>query len=259
MDHNEMVNMARDYARQRPFLQFASLFNPERVKGFNKVRVGSETDGGYVMLDDYKDIQLALSFGVDINADWDVDVAEKGVPVQQYDHSISMSPVHHPRISFFKKMITAQTDGDNEASVPGILASTGLATDASVILKMDIESAEWDVFESCTVEELGRFSQILVEFHDIDRAVDPYWLLRATRVMKKLRERFGVFHVHANNWSPMAVIGNVYFPGTIEVSFANKSRYQFENTDELFPTSLDRPNNPLRPDIYLGSFKFKTM
>lgn len=259
MEHHEMVELARDHARQKPFLQFASMFSPEKVVGYKKIRTGSETDGGYVMLDDFAGISLALSFGVDINADWDVDIANRGIAIQQYDHSVPNSPVDHPAISFYRQMITAQANEPDSNSIPNILKSAGVSTDASVILKIDIESAEWDVFDQCPIEDLARFSQILIEFHDFDRAVDPYWLMRATRVMRKLKSRFGVYHVHANNWSPMAVIGNVYFPGTLEISMANKSRYQFEPTDELFPTRLDTPNNPLRPDLYLGSFQFRPL
>lgn len=257
MDHNEMVELARDHARQKPFLQFASLFSPEKVVGFDKIRVGSESDGGYVMLDDFNNTALALSFGVDINADWDVDVVERGVKVQQYDHSVPQSPVDHPQIAFFKQMITPSGDEPDSNSIPKILRAAGVTRDASVILKIDIESAEWDIFDTCPVSDLARFSQILIEMHDFDRATDPYWLMRATRVMKKLKSLFGVHHVHANNWSPMAAIGNVYFPGTLELSMAAKARYQFEPSPELFPTRLDAPNNPLRPDLYLGSFQFR--
>lgn len=257
MDHNEMVELARDHARQKPFLQFASLFNPEKVVGFDKIRVGSESDGGYVMLDDFADVDLALSFGVDINADWDLDVVNRGVEVQQYDHSVPQSPVDHPRIRFFKQMITPSGDEPDSNSIPKILSAAGVRRDASVILKIDIESAEWDVFDACPPSALARFSQILIEMHDFDRATDAYWLMRATRVMKKLTSLFGIYHVHANNWSPMAAIGNVYFPGTLELSFASKARYQFESNQELFPTRLDAPNNPLRPDLYLGSFQFR--
>ena len=257
MDHNEMVELARDHARQKPFLQFASLFSPEKVIGFDKIRVGSETDGGYVMLDDFGDVDLALSFGVDINADWDVEVAERGIKVQQFDHSVPQSPVDHPQISFFKQMITPTGDEPDSNSITRIFNSAGVKRDACVILKIDIESAEWDVLDGCPVPALKRFSQILIEMHDFDRATDPYWLMRATRVMKKLKDLFGVYHVHANNWSPMAAIGNVYFPGTLEVSMASKTRYEFERSDELFPTRLDAPNNPLRPDLYLGAFQFR--
>jgi len=257
MDHQELVALARDYSRQKPFLKLASLLKPEKVVGFEKIRLGSEADGGYVMLDDFKDIGLALSFGVDINAEWDLDVAGRGVRVQQYDHSVSQAPVEHPSITFFSQMITATGGNPDATSIANILNEGGVSHVASVILKIDIESAEWDVFDACSPEHLAYFSQILVEFHDFDQAVDHYWLTRATRVLKKLTNKFGVYHVHANNWSPMAVIGNVYFPGTLEVSFASRERYQFETTDELFPTRLDAPNNPLRPDLYLGAFRYQ--
>lgn len=259
MDHQEMVNLARDHARQKPFLRFASLFSPKKVVGVQKVRFGSECDGGYVMLDDFEGVSLALSFGVDINADWDMEVADRGVKVQQYDHSVHMPPAEHQNIKFFKQMITATGQEDESQSINQILRDARVTEDASVILKIDIESAEWDVLDACSVEDLSKFSQILIELHDIDRAVDPYWLLRATKVISKIRSLFDVYHVHANNWSPMAVIGNVYFPSTLEVSFANSKRYQFESTDELFPTELDRPNNPLRPDLYLGAFQYKVL
>ncbi len=259
MDHQEMVDLARDHARQKPFLNFASLFSPQRVVGYEKIRVGSESDGGYVMLDDFEGINLALSFGVDINADWDLDVAARGVKIQQYDHSVPFAPAEHPNISFFQQMITATGKEDGAASIRSILSGARVTQEASTILKIDIESAEWEVFESCSVDDLAKFSQILVELHDIDRASDHYWLLRATKAISKIRSKFGVYHVHANNWSPMAVIGNVYFPSTLEVSFGNLSRYTFEPTDELFPTPLDTPNNPLRPDIYLGSFQFRPL
>ena len=97
---------------------------------------------------------------------------------------------------------------------------------------------------------------VLVEFHNFSQGREPGWLARATRVMEKLSAAFGVYHVHANNWSGMATVGNVYFPDTLEISFGNRGRYQFENSNELFPTALDQANNPLRPDLYLGSFKF---
>ncbi len=259
MDHQQMVALARDHARQRPFLQFATMFNPQKVANHNKIRVGSPSDGGYVMIDDFSGIDLALSFGVDINADWDLEVAQRGVRVQQYDHSIAEAPIIHPLILFFKKMITPEEMAPESTSIDAILRESNIEREASVVLKMDIESAEWAVLEKCDASFLRRFSQILIEFHDIDQAVDPYWLRRAHAVMKKLNDNFFVFHVHGNNWSPMAVIGNVYFPATIEVSFAHRGRYQPEPSNELFPTPLDRPNNPLRPDIYLGAFRFETL
>ena len=79
MELHEMVEMTREISRQKPFLKLASRFWPQTVRGFSKIRVGSDYDGGYVMIDDFKDIELALSFGVETNADWDVDIANRGI------------------------------------------------------------------------------------------------------------------------------------------------------------------------------------
>jgi hypothetical protein len=256
MDMHEMVEMTRELARQKPFLKLASLFSPERVHGFSKIRVGSEYDGGYVMIDDFDAIDLALSFGVETNADWDLELANRGILVRQYDHSIERPPATHERLQFFRsKIISSPGDGEG-ASIASILSEVPPSRDASIILKIDIEGDEWPVFDACSVADLERFSQIVVEFHNFSLGRDPAWLNRATRVMEKLRAKFGVYHVHANNWSAMSAIGNVYFPDTLEVSFAHRGRYALEASSELFPTALDKANNPLCPDLYLGAFKF---
>src|SRR3954452_2054230 len=154
MDYQELVALARDYTRQKSILKLASLFKPEKVVGFEKIRLGSEADGGYVMLDDFKDIGLALSFGVDINAEWDLDVAGRGVRVQQYDHSVTEAPVEHPLIVFFNQMITATGINPDANSIANIVNEGGVSQLASVILKIDIESAEWDVFDALSPEHL---------------------------------------------------------------------------------------------------------
>jgi hypothetical protein len=58
-------------------------------------------------------------------------------------------------------------------------------------------------------------------------------------------------HVHGNNWDGMTKIG---LPNTLEVTFASRAAYQFEPNTERFPTPLDRPNNPAKPDLALDCF-----
>jgi hypothetical protein len=159
-------------------------------------------------------------------------------------------------ITFFSKMIVGSSLPTSNASIRSILKNAGTSRDASVILKADIESDEWSVFDNCAPEDLRRFSQIIVEFHDFSHAVDDGWLQMATRVLSKLTALFSVFHVHGNNWSQIATISNVCFPDVLEVSFASRERYSFAKNDELFPTPLDRPNDPRRPDLYLGAFRY---
>lgn len=250
------LTMARDRAGQKPFLKLASMFEPRDVNGFSKIRLGSRFDGGYVMLDDFGNVDLALSFGIGANADWDLAVAQRGVTVRQYDHTIAHSPISHDSILFFGEKVTENPTDASHATVHSILRRAGTHRDASVILKIDVESDEWSIFDRCALEDLRRFSQIIVEFHEFSRAVDDHWLRTATRVLEKLTAVFGVFHVHGNNFRHMAAVSNVYFPNVLEVSFANRDRYSFAKTEQLFPTPLDGPNDPRRPDLYLGAFRF---
>jgi hypothetical protein len=252
---NNLV-MAIDKARQKPFLGLASMFEPLDVNGFSKIRMGSRFDGGYVMLDDFRNVDLALSFGIGANADWDLAVAQRGVTVRQYDHTITHSPISHDSIAFFGEKVTENPADASRTTIHSILGQAGTQRDASVILKMDVESDEWPIFDHCALEDLRRFSQIIVEFHEFSRGIEDDWLRTATRVLEKLTAVFGVFHVHGNNWRSMAAVGNVYFPEVLEVSFANRNRYSFAKTAQLFPTPLDGPNDPRRPDLYLGAFRF---
>lgn len=252
--HEMMVEMVNDIARQSPFLHMANLFRPHRVIGKQKVRLGSRFDGGYVMLDDFENISLALSFGVGGNPSWDIDIAQKGIPVWQFDHTIP-APPKQKNIEFYAEPIVPIASQDGR-TIHEILKQAKITKDASVILKIDIEHDEWDVFDFCDEVDLTKFSQILVELHSFSQAKDSGWFARATRVLEKIHRHFATIHVHANNWCPMAQVSGVSFPEILEASLVNRSRYKVEYSDEVFPTSLDEPNNPLLPDLYLGTFRY---
>ena len=244
------------FCGQQAFLRFASLFAPQSVVGYDKIRAGSEFDGGYVMLDDFTGIDRALSFGVGENADWDLAVARRGVAVEQYDHTIEQPPLTDPAIKFFKKKLVGSSADSDSVTLASASDFNETSRTTSIILKIDIEGDEWPVLDECGPAVLDTFSQIIVEFHDFSRAVDDGWLERANRVLTKLTAGFFVFHVHGNNWNQMASISNVPFPEVLEVSFANRSRFSFRRCDTLFPTPLDRPNDPRVPELYLGAFRY---
>ena len=47
---------------------------------FNLIRVGSEHDGGYLVPDDLESISSCFSPGVSTNADFETELARKGIP-----------------------------------------------------------------------------------------------------------------------------------------------------------------------------------
>jgi hypothetical protein len=123
-------------------------------------------------------------------------------------------------------------------------------------MKLDIECEEWAVFDATPSEMLGRFSQIVGEFHYFQAFADPHWRHLFARVLQKLSNHYAVVHVHPNNFGGFSNIANVVVPNVLEITFANRALYSFSETDEIFPGPLDEPNDPSRPDMYLGSFRF---
>lgn len=242
-------------AEQAAILGLLSYLTPQRAVGFGKIRVGRAGDGGYVMLDDFTDVSAVLSFGIETECSWDTAIAERGIDIDQYDHTVDGPPVANARFRFFKKMIAA-TPSDQSASLGSALAKLP-STAGRVILKIDIEGSEWQVLDAATPEELARFSQIVGEFHGFANANDPAWRDMAGRVLAKLRSAFEIVHVHGNNWAPFNVIANVAIPDAFELTLVSRAIYECRETDEIFPTSLDQPNWDGRPDVFLGSMRFR--
>jgi hypothetical protein len=241
---------------QEKMLDLLSKFTPSGVTGYAKIRVGNQTgDGGYVMLDDFTDIAGALSAGIGNDVTWDLDIAGHGIDVYQFDHTVSGPPVAHERFKFFPRMISS-IEADGSESIKTMIEKIP-DREGRLIMKIDIEGAEWDALDAAELSDLRRISQIVGEFHGFSNATDSDWRERAMRVITKLNEVFQIVHLHANNWQPLEVIANVPFPGVIELAFANRSMYTFEATTEIFPTELDRPNRADLPDIFLGSLAFK--
>lgn len=236
-------------------LALARLLEPRRPVGFEKIRVGGWSDGGYVMVDDFAGVRTALSLGVGPNVDWDVSMAERGIEVHEYDHTVDAPPRTHPLIHFHKRQITAVKMEGTE-SLQSILETLGTREPASVILKIDIENDEWAVFRNAPREVLGMFSQVLCEFHAFNYMHQDFQWDNALAGLSKLREQFDVVHVHGNNCAEVYYIDGRPVPAVVEAALVNKTRVRTEPTDESFPSPLDRPNNVNRADFYLGNFHF---
>jgi hypothetical protein len=240
-----------DLAKRR-IMALTQLFIPCKAHGFDKIRLGNKHDGGYICLDDFQSIKAALSLGISNDASWDLDIANRGIPVHQYDHTVSGPPVNHPRFHFHRKRIGAAKD-DGE-TIAAIVQRADSVKPASVIMKIDIEHSEWDVLDETPDETLSLFSQIVGEFHGFDEVLDDKWFNCAMRTFSKLKKQFCLVHVHGNNCAAQLVIGNVLFPRCLEFTFANRSRYELDPSGEVFPSEIDAPNDPAIPDCGLGRF-----
>jgi hypothetical protein len=229
---------------------------PYRVLGLDKARFGDPNDGGYVCFDDFRGVDTALSLGIDHNVSWDIHVADRGLTIHQFDHTVKAPRPTDRRMMFTRKRIAVHASPETESLESIVVQHDKRLERPNIILKMDIENDEWAVFDAVSLEALSGFSQIICEMHAFEFLVYTEWRHRAARVIRKLTDNYAVVHVHANNNAATTNHGNVYVPNVIEMTFVNKRAYSLIEENDLFPGALDAPCNPGAPDIFLGCFRF---
>jgi len=236
--------------------KFLSLLTPVKPVGFRKVRVGGPADGGYVMIDDFPSNPICYSLGIGGDVSWDIDMASRNAIVYQYDHSIDRPPTEHPNFRFSKLAVAGRDEDGSCTTLATAIINNGHQEHRDLILKMDIEDSEWAVLDVTPESCLSQFSQIVIEFHGLARVENRSWATGAEMILKKLLRTHLPVHVHGNNWGRYTVIEGIPVPDVLEVTYASRARYSFVESDEIYPTPLDRPCKAGVPDFFLGHFKF---
>jgi hypothetical protein len=234
-------------------VEIYKLLSPKTVVGYNKIRLGTQNDGGYVFLDAFPQngIRFAYSFGISTYDPFSLDMVARGYDVWQYDGTISEPPYNHPRIHFRRFNISGEENPQqNERNLQQIIEENKHQNASEIILKCDIEGYEWPMLETVRTEDLMKFTQINVEFHGFQPIGNAY-----TRLLKKLNETHQVIHIHANNNSSGTVLKNFRFlPRLFEVSYVRRDSYQFTECMEEYPTKLDSPCIPGLQEVFIGNF-----
>jgi hypothetical protein len=230
------------------------LLRPQDAFGVKKVRLGGKGDGGYVVLDDFIGIETVIGCGVGWDVSFERTFAERGIPVQLYDHTVEKPPHDHRNFNFHRRRVSAVRAADAETldSIAAAYPTPPLRT----LLKMDIEGNEWPIFAAAADKTLRSYRQIVCELHHLGRRSEPQWLDDAGQALRNLVRNFAVVHVHANNCGARTQLDGKTVPGALEVTFANRLCYATAASSRSFPTEIDLPNNPTVPDIALGHFVF---
>lgn len=207
------------------------------------------------MIDDIPAAGAAYSLGVGGDVSWDLDIASRGLTVYQYDHTVPAPPSSHPNFTFHKMGIGPECTGEF-TSIGAALAKNGHQGRRDLLLKIDIECAEWDALGATSDADIGSFQQIVAEFHGFLRCVEPGWRTQVQSVLGRLFRSHAVYHVHANNWGDYQVVEGIPIPDVLEVSYIRRDRFPLLPSTEFFPTSFDVPCHPEKPEYILGSFRF---
>ena len=207
-----------------------NLLSVMGVMGHKKIRIGRKADGGYILLEDLKNIKIAYSFGISGEVSFDKELTDKNIDVYMYDHTIFNLPFENPRFHWKKIGLSGKKNSNNLKILPDLLKENGHTKENDLLLKMDIESHEWEVLENLPLKILNQFKYIVGEFHFSKRKKYNYFY-----ILKKLQITHQIFHLHCNNCGRIITLNGYKICNLLEISFIRKSGYKFYKDNNKFP------------------------
>ena len=252
LQRHPAVQQSPEVVQQRKAL--FDMLRPVALTNCQLERFGETHDGGYLMCGNLLGgVQSGYWYGISGYDKWGCDISTKlRLTVHQYDCFNTTQPAcPRGKTVFHAECVGTATEtleGRRFDTVSNQFARNGDGS-KRIVLKIDVEGAEWDSLLSLPDETLEQIDQMAVEFHwpkdDEFRWVNDD---KHFRVVERLRQFFEVAHIHFNNASCIADLEP--FPTwAYEVLFVSKRLAIVDHARQaggLHP--LDAPNNPALPD-----------
>ena len=245
--YKNYINYQKANTRQQLF----SELKPVKLKNCTFKRFGDAHDGGYLLCANLMhDVTSAYSYGIDGRDKWGCDISKMyNVNVHQYDCFNTTRPAcTNGKFIFHEECVGDKYSKQDNKIFDSIKNQIIKNSDQNkkLVMKIDVEGAEWDSFLATPDEVLNNIEQLIVEFHWVDQK-------KYIHVIQKLKKTFYPVNVHFNNH----VCYNKITPFTTfayEVLFVNKRIGIIDNIqpDHPAPNPLDAPNNPQKKDCQVS-------
>lgn len=218
--------------------------------GKDLMRIGSDRDGGYLVPVDLNGIRYCFSAGVGTSTDFEDHLALLNIRSFLADFSVDRLPIERPEFVFDKKYLGAN-DTDIFFTIKSWKEKYLRDCKEDLLLKMDIEGAEYEVLISTPSSVLETFRIMVVEFHYLHKMFDPlvYTLYKAC--FERILRDFHVAHIHPNNCCGSVRKSRIEVPTTMEFTFYNKRRVRVATDEHHFPHALDRDNVATKKSLLL--------
>ncbi len=212
------------------------LILPKEVVGKKRILLGEKNDGSYVLLDDFENIKYAYSFGIGRNIQFDKALAEKGIDIYMYDHTINSLPYENPKFHWKKIGLCGKMNqNQNMKTLDELIVENGHSKEKNMILKMDIEHWEFESLVDLKQETLSQFKYIVIEYHFKDetkfKSGNLYY-----NALKKISRTHQAFYVRCNGDRGFIVkFGINRICHVIEVSYIIKKDNLFRKDEATYP------------------------
>lgn len=242
----EEYRLPDDWARERLYAEL----QPVRLANCRLERFGEPHDGGYLMCGNLlEEVEAGYSYGIAGYDQWGCDISRRfDVPVHQYDcFDLTRTSCPGGEMIFHPECVAPETFTDDAGrpfdTVQHQIARNGHAA-RRIVLKIDVEGAEWDSLLQTPDHVFERIDQIAMEFHGIGGNIE-----RFTATVTKLKRFFHLVHLHFNNFA--CVEGMEPFPAwAYEVLFVSRRLGVIDPdaSEVTRPHPLDAATNPDVPD-----------
>lgn len=225
---------------------------------FEKIRIGSDNDGGYIIVDLPTKYDCFISCGVNDDINFEEQFISKyGVTCEAFDGTISNIPKHVNNLIF--NNINIGIDNTDKTSNLKYLIDKF----TNIMLKMDIETFEFRWIDILTKEDLNKFKQIVIEFHfpfddyslpnhDIPTSSDF-----KMNILKKISETHYLIHFHPNTAVGTKMYQNYKVPNVFECTYIRKDcQNNIGYNNITIPHPLDMKNRVGDNEIYLSGYPF---
>ena len=212
------------------------LILPKEVIGKKRILLGNKSDGSYVLLDDFKNIKIAYSFGIGKRIQFDNELAKRGIDIYMYDHTINSLPYNNPKFHWEKIGLAGKNHKNARMrTLEELISKNGHESEKNMILKIDIEKWEWESLINLKEDTLNQFKYILIEYHFIDEKQSNITYLYY-QVIKKLSTTHQAFYVRCNgNRSKIVNFGNNRICWIMEVSYIIRKGNLFKKDETIYP------------------------
>ena len=119
------------------------------------IRLGPKGDGGYLLPNDLEGIEACFSPGVAFVSGFEKDCAELGMKVFLADKSVEQPAEAHEQFNFTKKFVGV-TSNDDFMTMDNWVTSSLPNSQSDLLLQMDIEGYEYEVFLSISDKLMHR-------------------------------------------------------------------------------------------------------
>jgi hypothetical protein len=226
---------------------------PYTVGGLRLERWGSDSDGGYVVPADLmSNATVLVTGGVADDVQFEAEVALRapGIRIGLFDHTISKAPSHAPANAVWHKL--GLGSAPNCISLEAATELSGATSEDQIVIKIDIEYAEWELIESTSDDFWDRVTVLIVEMHGFD--IKERWGQYAA-LLEKLNRHLVLIDLHGNNFSkpPYFEIESELVPSVMEGTYVNRKFVSAGQSPVVWsygaPHPLDRSNHSAIIDL----------